>query len=85
MILMAEGGLYETHLTDSGWAERTKLGPEVNVNGSEIGALFSPSGESLLFARNTGPPESGEFFVWHRKGPENWPVECPCDSTGNSR
>lgn len=77
MILMAEGGLYESHFTDSGLTPRTKLGPEINVNGSEIGALFSPSGASLLFARNTETSESGEFFVWKIRGHEDWPPGCP--------
>lgn len=46
---MAEGGLYETRRREGGWSPRVKLPAEVNVNGSEIGAVFSPSGKSLLF------------------------------------
>jgi hypothetical protein len=76
MIVMADGGLYESRLGEGGWSAREKLGPQVNVNGSEIGALFSPSGESLLFARDTGEPRSGEFFVWHIDGGESWPPSC---------
>jgi len=76
LIVMADGGLYESHMTPNGWSPRVKLGPEVNVNGSEIGALFSPSGKSLLFARDTGEPKSGEFFVWQPQGPEAWPPTC---------
>jgi hypothetical protein len=76
MIVMADGGLYESRLGPGGWSARTKLGPQVNVNGSEIGALFSPNGESLLFARDTGEPKSGEFFVWHAVGDEAWPPSC---------
>lgn len=76
MIIMADGGLYETLKTATGWAPRTKLGSEVNQNGSEIGALFSPSGRSLLFARDTKGEDSGEFFVWYEHGPEAWPPEC---------
>ena len=77
MILMTDGGLYQTHKTATGWAPRTKLGPEINRNGTEIGALFSPSGRSLLFARDTKGPNSGEFFVWYEHGPEAWPPDCP--------
>ena len=77
MIIMADGGLYETHKTETGWAPRTPLGPDVNQNGTEIGALFSPSGRSLLFARDTKGPDSGEFFVWYEHGPEAWPPDCP--------
>ena len=76
MIIMADGGLYETHKTAAGWSPRAKLGPEINRNGTEIGALFSPSGRSLLFARDTKGPDSGEFFVWHEEGVEAWPSEC---------
>ena len=74
---MAEGGLYETRKTATGWSPRTKLPPEINQNGTEIGPLFSPSGRSLLFARNTKGPDSGEFFVWYEGARESWPPECP--------
>ena len=77
MILMADGGLYEIHKTATGWGARTKLGPDVNQNGTEIGALFSPSERSLLFARDTKGPDSGEFFVWYEHGREAWPPDCP--------
>ena len=77
MILMADGGLYETRKTPDGWSPRTRLGPEVNVNGSEIGPLFSPSGKSMLFARDTKGADSGEFFVWYEHGREAWPPACP--------
>ena len=77
LIVMADGGLYESRKTEAGWTKRTKLGPEINQNGSEIGALFSPSGRSLLFARDTKGADSGEFFVWYEHGPEAWPPACP--------
>lgn len=77
MILMADGGLYETRKTPTGWAPRTKLGPDINANGTEIGPTLSPSGRSLLFARDTKGPDSGEFFVWYEHGREAWPPVCP--------
>jgi hypothetical protein len=77
MILMADGSLYQTAKTLTGWVPRTKLGPEVNQNGTEIGALFSPSGRSLMFSRDTKGADSGEFFVWYEHGPEAWPPDCP--------
>jgi hypothetical protein len=43
----------------------------------EVGPLFSPSGRSLLFARDTAGPDSGEFFVLHEQGAEAWPPDCP--------
>ena len=78
LIIMADGGLYESkRAKGGGWAPRVKLPPEVNVNGTEIGAVFSPSGRTLLFARDTRGPASGEFFVL-REGPaEPWPPACP--------
>jgi len=81
LILMADGGLYQSRKSASGWGPKTKLGPEVNQNGTEIGPLFSPSGRSLLFARDTKGPQSGEFFVWYEHGPEAWPPDCPVRRT----
>ena len=76
LIVMADGGLYASRWDGHAWTKKVKLGPEVNVNGSEIGAAFSPSGKSLLFARDTGEPKSGEFFVWQPEGAEAWPPAC---------
>ena len=42
LIVMADGGLYETRKTRAGWSPRVKLPADVNVNGTEIGAVFSP-------------------------------------------
>jgi hypothetical protein len=77
LIVMADGGLYESRRTETGWSSRRKLGADVNVNGTEVGALFSPRGRSLLFSRDTRGPDSGEFFVWQEEGVEAWPPECP--------
>lgn len=76
LIVMADGGLYESRREAGAWATKVKLDPRINVNGTEIGALFSPSGHSLMFSRDTGPGLSGEFFVWHET-PEDWPPACP--------
>jgi len=81
LIVMADGGLYESRLSSNGWLPRIKLGPDINVNGSEIGALFSPSGKTLVFARDTGEPRSGEFFAWHIEGHEAWPPPCGAAAT----
>ena len=77
MIIMADGELFESRWISTGWTPRVKLPPEVNFNGTEIGALFSPSGKSLLFSRDTKGELSGEFLVWRNKGDEVWPPECP--------
>lgn len=77
MIVMASDGLYMTKLENGHWTPKTKLGPDVNVNGTEIGAAFSPSGKSLLFSRDTKGTLSGEFFLWQPHGAEDWPPACP--------
>jgi hypothetical protein len=77
MIVMADGGLYESRKAADGWGPRAKLDAAIDANGSEIGATFSPSGDSLLFSRRTDGPGSGEFFVWHEHGREPWPPACP--------
>jgi Tol biopolymer transport system component len=85
LIVMADGGLYESRKTKGGWSPRVKLPAEVNAGANEIGALFSPSGRSLLFSRDTKGPDSGEFFVWHERGAESWPPECPSAAPGKPR
>lgn len=77
MFLMADGALFQSQRTAAGWSPREKLAKEINVNGSEVGATVSASGRSLLFSRDTGSPDYGEFFVWHVQGQENWPPACP--------
>jgi Tol biopolymer transport system component len=77
LIVMAGDGVYDVRKGPDGFRPRVKLGPEVSANGTEIGPLFSPSGRSMLFARDTKGPDSGEFFVWHEDGREAWPPECP--------
>lgn len=76
LVVMAGDGMYETRKTGERWQPRVRLGPELNVNATEIGPLFSPSGRSLLFARDTKGPLSGELFVWHEHGVEAWPPAC---------
>ncbi|MEO8505362.1 MAG: hypothetical protein ABI609_15810 [Acidobacteriota bacterium] len=77
LVVMADGGLYESKRAAGGWSPRTKLGPEIARDGSEIGAAFSPSGRTLLFSRDLKSAGSGEFFVWRDGAPEAWPPECP--------
>ena len=76
LIVMADGALYESRKTREGWSPRVKLGPEVNAGEMQIGAVFSPSGKTMLFSRDTKGPDSGEFFVL-REGDEEWPPACP--------
>jgi hypothetical protein len=77
LIVQAGDSMYQSTGSASGWSRRRALGPELNMNGSEVGALFSPSGQSMLFARDTKTDLSGEFFVWHRGAREAWPPSCP--------
>lgn len=76
MVVMAADGYYESALSTQGWSKRQRMSSSINRNGTEVGALFSPSGRSLLFARDTRGPMSGEFHVWHGTGDETWPSRC---------
>ena len=75
-LLVEADGYYMAELENGRWKPKKKLGHDVNVNGTEIGAAFSPSGKSLLFSRDTKGPLSGEFFLWQPYGPEAWPPVC---------
>jgi hypothetical protein len=81
LLVMADGGFYESRREGEGWSARRKLDADVNSTGTEIGAVFSPSGRSLLFSRDTKEPRSGEFFVWHVEGDEAWPPRCPPEAS----
>jgi hypothetical protein len=76
LIVQSDDGYFETRKTPAGWSSRRYLS-DLNVNGSEIGLASSPSGRTLLFARDTKGPKSGDFFLWRRGGVEAWPPECP--------
>jgi hypothetical protein len=74
LIIMADGGLYESRRASGGWSAKVKLPAEVNVDGSEIGAVFSPSGRSLLFSRDTKQPvlaTLGLAFTYRRRRQPN--------------
>ncbi|TCO40810.1 WD40 repeat protein [Dokdonella fugitiva] len=77
MLLEGNGAYYRVRRDGNGWRPREKLPAEINRNGSEIGATFSPSGRTVLFARDTKGPLSGEFFLWHVGAHEAWPPACP--------
>ena len=75
MLLSGADSYYRSDRTAKGWSPRVRLGPEINANGSEIGAAFSPSGRSWLFARDLKDGRSGELLL---VGSEpGWPVRCP--------
>jgi hypothetical protein len=75
MVLMADGDLYESRLRDGEWTAREKLGADVNTNAMEVGPLLSPTGDSLMFARDSGDPAlSGE--IYRRAEESSWPVRC---------
>jgi len=48
-----------------------------NADGSEIDAVAPPTGRTLMFSRDLKGNRSGEFFVWHRRGQEDWLPTCP--------
>jgi len=74
-MLLSADAYYRSERTATGWGKRVKLGSDINGNGSEIGAAFSPSGKSWLFARDTKDGRSGELLL---SGSErDWPPACP--------
>jgi len=77
MLVEGDDSLYRVRRGHDGWSAREKLPAEINANGSEIGAAFSPSGRTILFSRDTKGALSGEFFVWHVGAAEAWPPQCP--------
>jgi hypothetical protein len=81
LIVQSDEGYFETHRTAAGWSSRRYLS-KLNGNGSEIGLAASPSGRTLLFARDTKGAKSGEFFVWRRAAAEAWPPQCPTSGRG---
>jgi hypothetical protein len=85
LIVEADDGYFESDRLATGWSPRRRLGAAINDNGSEIGAVFSPSGRSLLFARDIKGNDSGEFFVWRLDGAEDWPVSCPPATAPHAR
>jgi hypothetical protein len=77
LIVESDDGYFESDRAGNGWSPRRRLGAAINENGSEIGAVFSPSGHSLLFARDVKGNDSGELFIWRLAGTEDWPPPCP--------
>ncbi len=75
MLLSSADSYYRSERTARGWGPRVRLGPDINVNGSEIGATFSPSGKSWLFARDLKDGRSGELLLTGEQ--ERWPKPCP--------
>jgi hypothetical protein len=75
-LLLATGdGYYRAERTATGWSKRVRLGKDINVNGSEIGALFSPSGRSWLYSRALDDGRSGEIMLVGSE--RRWPPSCP--------
>jgi hypothetical protein len=62
-LLATDKGLYRAVPTSNGWRRAEKLGPEINVNGTEIGPMFTPDGRSFVFSRDAGEKTSGELFI----------------------
>jgi hypothetical protein len=75
LLLHTGDGYYRVDRNGAGWAKRVRLGTRINANGSEIGALFSPSGRSWLFSRGLADGRSGEILSTGAREP--WPKPCP--------
>ena len=77
LIINSADGFYESRLqADGTWGARQRMDASINVNGTEVGALFSPSGHSMLFSRDTKGRQSGEFFLANDGTRETWPLDC---------
>jgi hypothetical protein len=76
LVINTADAMYESRFDGRVWTQRVKMAADINVNGSEIGALLSPSGHSMLFARDTKDADSGEFFLWNDGTRERWPPTC---------
>ena len=75
-ILSTDKGLMRLTHGPKGWGDRTPYGPDVNVNGTEIGPLIAPDGLAFLYSRDAGDPRSGEFFVVSGRNARAWPPAC---------
>lgn len=75
-ILSTDKGLVRLTRGPSGWGNRTPYGPEVNVNGTEIGPMIAPDGHGFLYSRDPGDGRSGEFFVVSDGRRRAWPHPC---------
>jgi hypothetical protein len=76
LIINTADAMYESTFDGKSWTPRIRMPADINVNGSEIGALLSPSGHSILFARDTKGPDSGELFLCNDGKAEHWPPTC---------
>lgn len=75
MILMADGDLYQSEYRDDRWRRRERLENGVNTPAMEVGALLSPIGDAMLFARDSGDPSlSGE--IYKQGSLTSWPPRC---------
>lgn len=77
LIVQTDDSYLRSTRTATGWSKGENMGTQINANGSEVGATISPSGSTLLFARDTKGERSGEFFVAHLGPKEDWPPRCP--------
>lgn len=76
LIINTADAMYESTFDGKAWSPRVRMAADINVNGSEIGALLSPSGHSMLFARDTKGADSGELFLWNDGKADHWPPTC---------
>jgi len=76
-ILSTDQGLFRMTHGPHGWTDRTRLGPEINATGTEIGPAIAPDGHAFLFSRDAGDGRSGELYVASDgKRRRTWPQPC---------
>ena len=74
MLIGTADGYYQSRRSKRGWTPRVKLGPDINANGSETGATYSPTAKSWMFGRDLKDGRSGELLLVG--GKDDWPPTC---------
>ena len=77
LIVATADGFYESRRSGDGWAPRVRLGPAINVNGTEIGRCSRRAGARCC-SRATAAgrcPASSWCGAWPRR--TSWPPSCP--------
>lgn len=76
MLVMTNGGLFESSRDSQGWSEKRLLPAPINGQGGEVGALFLPNG-NVLYSRESHTTLSGEFALWRRSEAHDRGRACP--------
>jgi len=73
-IISTDAGLVRAIATDHGWRRDHAFAGQ---NGTEIGPLIAPDGNSFMFSHDAGDGASGELFVATVSPGVGWAPRCP--------